>query len=292
MTESVKKYYSKVLLFGEFTVTMGYGGLAIPYCRYSGFWEYNQNKAIYQNGLEKLYSFLKNNIYLVNLYNLAGFKSDIDTGLVFSSDIPQGYGMGSSGALVAAFYDKYAFNKIQEVSELRDILAKTESAFHGLSSGIDPLVSYLNLPIEILGTESRIITDFKIKTNGIYLIDTKIPRTTQTLITIFNKKVKSDKRFKEKIRQLGIYNQNAIEALKRGHYSDLFSWFRQISLIQYEYFSEMIPDMISKFWMDGLKSEDYYVKLCGAGGGGMMLCMPKPNMKLPDSLDGFTILAM
>ena len=38
--------------------------------------------------------------------------SDLQNGMYFDSSIPQGYGVGSSGALVAAFYDRYAFNKI------------------------------------------------------------------------------------------------------------------------------------------------------------------------------------
>jgi mevalonate kinase len=32
--------------------------------------------------------------------------------MYFDSSIPQGYGVGSSGALVAAIYDKYAQNKL------------------------------------------------------------------------------------------------------------------------------------------------------------------------------------
>ena len=37
---------------------------------------------------------------------------DIEAGMYFDSSIPQGYGVGSSGALVAAIYDKYTKNKI------------------------------------------------------------------------------------------------------------------------------------------------------------------------------------
>ena len=33
--------------------------------------------------------------------------------MYFDSSIPQGYGVGSSGALVAALYDKYAQDKIK-----------------------------------------------------------------------------------------------------------------------------------------------------------------------------------
>jgi alpha-L-fucosidase len=33
-------------------------------------------------------------------------KNDVETGMYFDSSIPQGYGVGSSGALVAAIYDR------------------------------------------------------------------------------------------------------------------------------------------------------------------------------------------
>ena len=75
----------------------------------------------------------------------------------FDSSIPQGYGVGSSGALVAAIYDKYADDKItvlenltrDKLLKLKAIFSKMESFFHGKSSGLDPLNSYLSLPILI-----------------------------------------------------------------------------------------------------------------------------------------------
>ena len=38
--------------------------------------------------------------------------------MFFDSSIPQGYGVGSSGALVAAFYDRFAINKITVLENL------------------------------------------------------------------------------------------------------------------------------------------------------------------------------
>ena len=77
--------------------------------------------------------------------------------MYFDSSIPQGYGVGSSGALVAAIYDKYATDKItvlenltrEKLLKLKIIFSKMESFFHGKSSGLDPLNSYLSLPILI-----------------------------------------------------------------------------------------------------------------------------------------------
>ena len=77
--------------------------------------------------------------------------------MYFDSSIPQGYGVGSSGALVASIYDQYAADKItvlenltrDKLLKLKQIFALMESFFHGKSSGLDPLNSYLSLPILI-----------------------------------------------------------------------------------------------------------------------------------------------
>ena len=51
-------------------------------------------------------------------FNLSDLKIDIDRGMYFDSSIPQGYGVGSSGALVASIYDKYANDKITVLENL------------------------------------------------------------------------------------------------------------------------------------------------------------------------------
>jgi mevalonate kinase len=82
--------------------------------------------------------------------------------MYFDSSIPQGYGIGSSGALVAAIYDQYATDKItvlenltqEKLLKLKKIFGRMESYFHGTSSGLDPLNSYLSIPILINSAES------------------------------------------------------------------------------------------------------------------------------------------
>jgi mevalonate kinase len=57
--------------------------------------------------------------------------------MYFDSTIPQGYGVGSSGALVAAIYDKYAQDKItvlenltrEKLLQLKNIFSQMESFF-------------------------------------------------------------------------------------------------------------------------------------------------------------------
>ena len=33
----------------------------------------------------------------------------------------------------------------------------------------------------------------------------------------------------------------------------------------------MIPSNFKKSWTDGIENEDYYLKLCGSGGGGFLI---------------------
>ena len=163
-------FYSKILLFGEYGIIKDSKGLSIPYNFYKGALKSDANaskEAIKSN--ESLQAFVT---YLNKLTkkepNLVSFdldmlKADVAAGMYFDSSIPQGYGVGSSGALVAAIYDKYAKNKItvlenltrEKLLKLKVIFGKMESFFHGKSSGLDPLNSYLSLPILIFSKDAK-----------------------------------------------------------------------------------------------------------------------------------------
>ena len=112
-------FYSKILLFGEYGIIRYSKGLSIPYNFYNGALKKERNpseEAIKSNGhLRRFVAYLENlqteQPGLVT-FDLATLKNDVETGMYFDSSIPQGYGVGSSGALVAAIYDKYAQDKI------------------------------------------------------------------------------------------------------------------------------------------------------------------------------------
>jgi len=44
-----------------------------------------------------------------------------------------------------------------------------------------------------------------------------------------------------------------------------------LSTLQLECFDGMISDKYREFWMEGLITGEYYLKLCGSGGGGFIL---------------------
>ena len=68
-------------------------------------------------------------------FDLASLQNDVNNGMYFDSSIPQGYGVGSSGALVAAIYDKYANNKITVLENLtREKLLQLKTIFSQMES--------------------------------------------------------------------------------------------------------------------------------------------------------------
>ena len=151
-------FYSKILLFGEYGIIKDSKGLSIPYNFYNGALKVDENpseEAVKSNAsLKRFVAYLKdlqNEQPELVTFNLEVLKADVERGMYFDSSIPQGYGVGSSGALVAAIYDKYAHNKItvlenltrEKLLQLKAIFSQMESFFHGKISGLDPLNSSL-----------------------------------------------------------------------------------------------------------------------------------------------------
>ena len=158
-------FYSKILLFGEYGIIKDSKGLAIPYNMYQGALKDDDKTTV--SAKESNANLSRYHAYLMELqisgaslvkFELNRFKSDLDAGMYFDSSIPQGYGVGSSGALVASIYDKYAVDKITVLENLtrdkllglKEVFGQMESYFHGKSSGLDPLNSYLSLLILLL----------------------------------------------------------------------------------------------------------------------------------------------
>ncbi|MGB3548199.1 MAG: mevalonate kinase, partial [Saprospiraceae bacterium] len=64
---------------------------------------------------------------------------DLTSGRRLHSNIPEGYGMGSSGAVCVAVLSDYASPATLDRIN-RPFLARMESFFHGTSSGTDPYI--------------------------------------------------------------------------------------------------------------------------------------------------------
>ncbi len=279
--EKSRAFNSKVLLFGEYSLIHGSMALSIPYNRFKGQLLFDSTcidqksthySVVY---LVEYFDFLKNNDLSKHI-KIEEFYNDIHNGLYFDCNIPISYGLGSSGSIIASIFSAYSnVDRINDLDYLKSIFSNLESYYHGKSSGLDPLVSYLNKPLLISENNSVEIVDIQnekiLPSQGVFLIDTKTTGETQPLVSSYLNKYKNED-FRNKIQNTLIpLNKISIENLLNGLlFSDLES-IKKISEFTLDHFSEMIPDSIINFWKKGLESDDYYLKLCGSGGGGMML---------------------
>jgi mevalonate kinase len=278
MTKSYRTFNSKVLLFGEYTLMMGSMALSIPFEKYTGqlYFENSKSKSDHYSVpyLMDYLNFLKNN-GLNKTIDVERFENDINKGLIFETNIPISYGLGSSGAIVASIYDKYKIVNIEELSALQKIFSKMEAYYHGSSSGLDPLVSYIDKPILVNNERVPQITSLQEnkykETAAIFLMDTKTVGETQPLVNWFMERIK-DPVFKKSISEtLVLLNNKCIHNLLLGETDDLLKSVKQVSQFTLDNFSPMIPPHITSIWKEGLSTGAYSLKLCGSGGGGMML---------------------
>ena len=283
-------FYSKILLFGEYGIIKDSRGLSIPYNFYKGALKSDADPS--QEALKSNKSLEAFALYLEDITkedsNLVSFdidvlKRDIDEGMYFDSSIPQGYGVGSSGALVAAIYDKYAQNKItvlenltrEKLLKLKTIFGKMESFFHGKSSGLDPLNSYLSLPILINSQdniESTSIPSQNTEGKGaVFLLDSGTVGETAPMVHIFMEQMKNDG-FRNMLKNQFIKHTDAcVEDFVNGNVKSLFGNLKQLSHVVLDNFKPMIPVKFHDLWKNGIETNDYYLKLCGSGGGGYIL---------------------
>lgn len=286
-------FYAKILLFGEYSVIRGSMALTIPYTHFNGELSFmSHSKYTDLNFAAQSNEHLKNYAQYIEQqltdnhiqfpFDIERLKSDIDNGMYFESTIPQGYGIGSSGALVAALYHKYALNgnqtdkyKPEAISIAKKHFSQLESYFHGTSSGLDPLNCYLKQPLLIKSAQE--IETVEIPRNrfkndeAIFLINSGKQGKTGPLVKQFIERCK-DPEYVQSFEQEYIpLNNKCIESLISVDDNDFFGQVHKLSEYQLKYLTPMIPVSIQSTWQHGLHSNDFTLKLCGSGGGGFIL---------------------
>ncbi|WP_067036374.1 mevalonate kinase [Allomuricauda sp. CP2A] len=301
-------FYSKILLFGEYGIIKDSKGLSIPYNFFKGALKRDKNASeLAKKSNESLKAFAE---YLKNIekqekglvsFDMETLEKDIANGMYFDSSIPQGYGIGSSGALVAAIYDKYANDKItvlenltrDKLLKLKKIFGKMESFFHGKSSGLDPLNSYLSLPILINSQDNIESTSIPSQnTNGkgaVFLLDSGITGETAPMVQIFMEKMKQEG-FRNMIKNQFVKHTDAcVEDFLNGNVKSLFGNLKQLSHVVLDHFKPMIPAKFHQLWKHGIETNDYYLKLCGSGGGGYILGFTEDLDKAKKALKDYNL---
>lgn len=298
-------FYSKILLFGEYGIIEDSKGLSIPFNFFKGGLRIGNMSELTEKesnlNLKKFRDYLlKIEISTVE-FDFEKLNLDLNKGMFFDSSIPQGYGVGSSGALVAAFYDRYAINKItvlenltkSKILVLKNIFSRMESFFHGKSSGLDPLNSYLSLPILIHSkneVETTGIPSQESKGKGaVFLLDSGKSSDTAPMVDLFFKSMKN-KNYNKMIQEEFIKTtDNCVDDFLNGNFNSLFKNIKVLSKVVLKNFKPMIPENFHNIWAKGIESDEYFLKLCGSGGGGYILGFAKDFKKAQKSLNDFDL---
>ena len=265
-----RQYPAKILLYGEHTVLRGGRGLAVPYPGLSLRWARSSPD-------ERLLAFCD---YLKvaipgSLLNTSLLEDHLLEDWRLEGDIPTGYGLGSSGAVCAAIYDRFATDKGRALDNetLRNTLARMEQHFHGQSSGTDPLICYLRQPVLLGGDQPPRTTTLPPEwKTSFFLLDTGIERQASAFIRTFTNRYDTDAGFARAIREEWTTSADAaISALLTDDRAALWRHTVRLAAFQRRAFADFIPAHLHDVWT----GEGYQLKLCGAGGGGMMLGVAK-----------------
>jgi len=259
----MRNYPAKLLLFGEHVLLLGASALAVPVSAFSGKWAWDKEQPVDPAHREIVLQFMESKaLKTIAGLDIKSLKQDIEAGLIFHSNIPTGYGLGSSGALCAGIYDRYVAEKTADTAALKLIFGQMESFFHGASSGIDPLTSYLDAPLLIRHKTEVSIAAMQPwqEPPVVFLIDTQTPR--QTKQNDFSEQLTAE---------LLPAHEAMVSAWLATDTANFWTHLRRVSQFQLAHFHPMIPENMRLIWKQSFDNQYFNLKICGAGGGGFML---------------------
>ena len=222
--------------------------------------------------LKKIINFIENNYFLVSI----------------SSDIPVGFGLGSSAAYnvcivngLCLLTNKLLNNNIFNKKEILLLSNENEKIFHnGTPSGIDASCSlYAGV---IIFNSIHNFKNIDIPKNNFFsekikfiLINTKIQRNGGEFIkNVSNFKKNNPKLFNDLINEIGDVTNNIIKLITKdkSNEKDCSDFFELIKLNQQLLKKIFVSnDEINKI-INLLEENGYVGKISGAGGGGFIIC--------------------
>lgn len=301
----MKNYPAKLLLFGEHTVNAGSKALAMPLPIFSGKWCAAPSLgpselAARQMQLPQLADYLdqlQQRGELLATLDVGGFRRALEQGLTFESNIPTGYGAGSSGAIVAAIFDRWQIADVNwelELPILRKMLAQMESFFHGTSSGTDPLICFMQKTVLLGGAGGAEIVEpnhtIAEIPHTIFLLDTGIQRQATPFIQYFLGKMQ-DENFASLVGEELLPSVDAaIQAFLSGDSQAVFKETANIGEFQLLFLEEMVPVPFRPICQLGLDGNLFKLKVCGAGGGGFLLGITSDFEATTAALAGYKLI--
>ncbi len=260
MTDRI--YPAKLILFGEYSLMLGSQVLGVPLMDRYGRWadESGPNSLFKEGFFDYIREHCSSFLDLDRLVQLE--QGD----RYYRSNIKRGYGTGSSGALSSAIYDWCGGELLEDLAVLQSRLAIIESFFHGKSSGFDPLISYLQKGIKRDQAGEYGVFDMSELGRGadrLYLVDSGGKRLVKGLVPRFVEMAEGSPEIYQELVQI---NDIIIDRLIK--HQDIKAEMARLSRFHWEHMRAMILPELYDIWEAGLETDDYYMKICGAGGGG------------------------
>lgn len=292
----MREFKSKILLFGEYGLMKGASALSMPFAEFKGKLSFENSVSGWEESNQSLRAFLnyldenKVNDKLNFPLNLDHFHEDIVSGIWFDSNIPQQYGVGSSGALVAAIYERYSSTSTENLNHVPDLpidklksdFALLESYFHGTSSGLDPLVSYLDSPVLMNHSDGlKTVPVWQNQQIKMFLVDTKACGPTAPLVSYFIEKVNKHWFLQKLVGHFIPVNDFCIEHFLSGDPELFFYELHKLVDFQLRHLKRMIPTKYRKMIRESLENK-LFIKLLGSGGGGFLLGFASSEKSITD----------
>lgn len=291
---SERTYHSKIILFGEYSMIFDATALMVPLNRFSAQWRnashLSPEAAASNASLQRFADYLSTLDEVKGILDLQRFNHELQYNLYLDSDVPSGYGLGSSGVLVAAVYDRFALRKLDDLLQLKALFGRMESFFHGSSSGIDPLQCYIGKPFRISAEGVTLLPDDFIPDDiHVFLADTGKKSNTKPLVQYFKTK-------REDPSYLVGFQTNyvpcvtaCIEHLIQGEKAAFFASLRQLTQGQLKFLRPMITDNSIDLF---LEQPDFNLgfKISGSGGGGYVLGFTDDINKTKAFMEGYDII--
>lgn len=266
---------SKLLLFGEYSILSGSAAITIP------LWDFKARLFLPSRETEvnresnhhirNFIRFLKQDDYFTEHIDTDELAKIADRGLFLQSNIPEGYGLGSSAALCVALYKAFGRSALTETKSLIALYSKMEAYFHGNSSGIDPITIHTGNKLLIRNGVVKTISNTPNLFNGIYLylLDSNLPRHAKSFIETY-RYLSANSHYVShfKLNYLPLVDR-IVQSAETGNtaWNDLM----ELSQQQLFFFRKMMPDPIYALWEGQLETRNVCLKLLGAGGGGYFL---------------------
>src|SRR5690606_27801718 len=109
------------------------------------------------------------------------------------------------------------------------------------------------------------------------------------MVQIFMESLK-DKGFRNMVKtQFLKYTDACIDNFLHGDVKSLINNTKELSKVVFNNFKPMIPEGFHELWQKGIESNDYYLKLCGSGGGGYILGFTEDIDRAKNALQGHKV---